>query len=201
MINCTGPDTDLARVRDPLVAALRRDGLIRPDELGLGLDSDEDGRLIAADGRASSRLSLVGPLRKGRLWENTAVPELRVEARRMAERLAGEAAMPRGQDRSQPEHAGSGSPRTLASVSEPSTREAGRAGRPARWPSSPGPARRRAGVWWRRVPRVVTALEPVFSALAETDDVDVDARSRARARDHDPRRHGRCAADAGVGTA
>ena len=113
VINCTGPDTDLARVRDPLVAALRRDGLIRPDELGLGLDSDEDGRLIAADGRASSRLSLVGPLRKGRLWENTAVPELRVEARRMAERLAGEAAMPRGQDRSQPEHAGSGSPRTL----------------------------------------------------------------------------------------
>ncbi len=88
VINCTGPDTDLARVHDPLVAALRRDGLIRPDELGLGLDSDDDGRLLASDGRASERLSLVGPLRKGRLWENTAVPELRVEARRMAERLA-----------------------------------------------------------------------------------------------------------------
>jgi uncharacterized NAD(P)/FAD-binding protein YdhS len=113
VINCTGPDTDLARVRDPLVAALRRDGLIRTDELGLGLDSDEDGRLIAADGRASSRLSLVGPLRKGRLWENTAVPELRVEASSMAGRLASEAAMPRQRDRSQPERAGSGPPRTL----------------------------------------------------------------------------------------
>lgn len=33
------------------------------------------------------------------------------------------------------------------------------------------------GVWWRRVPHVLTAPEPVFSALAETDDVDVDARS------------------------
>jgi uncharacterized NAD(P)/FAD-binding protein YdhS len=113
VLNCSGPDTDLARVRDPLVAALRRDGLIRPDELGLGLDSDEDGRVIAADGRTSSRLSLVGPLRKGRLWENTAVPELRVEAKRMSERLASEAAMPWQRDRSQPEHAESASPRTL----------------------------------------------------------------------------------------
>ena len=70
------------------MAALRRDGLVRPDELGLGLDSDADGRLLTADGRASRRLFLVGPLRKGQLWENTAVPELRVEARRMAELLA-----------------------------------------------------------------------------------------------------------------
>ena len=90
VVNCTGPDTDLARVRDPLVAALRQDGLIRPDELGLGLDSDADGRLLRADGTANDRLFLVGPLRKGRLWENTAVPELRVEARRTAERIAAE---------------------------------------------------------------------------------------------------------------
>lgn len=44
--------------------------------------------LIAADGRAADGLYLVGPLRKGLLWENTAVPELRVEARRMAQTLA-----------------------------------------------------------------------------------------------------------------
>ena len=84
VINCTGPDTDLARVNDPLVQDLRRAGLIRPDELGLGLDTDEHGRLLDADGRPSERLFLVGPLRKGQLWENTAVPELREEARRMA---------------------------------------------------------------------------------------------------------------------
>ena len=88
LINCTGPDTDLGRVHDPLVRQLRGAGLIRPDELGLGLDTDESGRLLDAGGRPSERLLLVGPLRKGRLWENTAVPELRVESRRLAELLA-----------------------------------------------------------------------------------------------------------------
>ena len=77
-------------MRDPLVAAMRRDGLIRPDRLGLGLDTDEDGRLVSADGRTSRGLTLVGPLRKGMLWEHTAVPELRVEAKRVADRLAGD---------------------------------------------------------------------------------------------------------------
>jgi uncharacterized NAD(P)/FAD-binding protein YdhS len=88
VINCTGPDTDLARVGVPLVQALRERGLVSPDELGLGLDTDDDGRLLDRDGHPSRRLFLVGPLRKGLLWENTAVPELRVEARRMAELLA-----------------------------------------------------------------------------------------------------------------
>jgi uncharacterized NAD(P)/FAD-binding protein YdhS len=93
VINCTGPDTDLTRVRDSLVASLRRSGLIRPDELGLGLDTDDEGRLIAADGTTSGQLTLVGPLRKGRLWEHTAVPELRVEAKRVADRLVREATL------------------------------------------------------------------------------------------------------------
>jgi uncharacterized NAD(P)/FAD-binding protein YdhS len=88
VVNCTGPDTDLARVRDPLIASLRDRGLIRPDALGLGVDSDIEGRLLGRDGAASRRLTLVGPLRKGSLWENTAVPELRSEARRAAARLA-----------------------------------------------------------------------------------------------------------------
>ncbi len=88
VINCTGPDTDLSRVREPLVRALRDAGLIRPDALGLGLDTDASSALIDAHGRASHRLFLLGPLRKGRLWENTAVPELRVEVERLASRLA-----------------------------------------------------------------------------------------------------------------
>ncbi len=87
VINCTGPDTNLSRVCDPLIQSLRGAGLIRPDDLGLGLDTDASGALIGADGCAADDLFCVGPLRKGRLWENTAVPELRVEAAAMARRL------------------------------------------------------------------------------------------------------------------
>ncbi len=92
IINCTGPDTDFSRIREPLVASLRDDGLIRPDALGLGLETDDRGALLDRAGRVNAGLYLVGPLRKGRLWENTAVPELRIEARRLAERLAPPAA-------------------------------------------------------------------------------------------------------------
>jgi uncharacterized NAD(P)/FAD-binding protein YdhS len=87
VINCTGPDTDLARVDEPLIADLRKRGVNRPDSLGLGLDTTPDGSIINANGRPCRRLWLVGPLRKGQLWENTAVPELRIEAERLARRL------------------------------------------------------------------------------------------------------------------
>ena len=98
MINCTGPNTDLTEVRDLLVRQSARRRPIRPDALGLGLDTDDEGRLVDVAGHASERLSLAGPLRKGRLWEHTAVPELRVEARRLARdsapRSAGQADWP-----------------------------------------------------------------------------------------------------------
>ena len=89
VINCTGPDTDLARVDEPLIANLRQNGVIRPDALGLGLDATPEGSIINAQGQPCRRLWLIGPLRKGQLWENTAVPELRIEAERLSRRLAG----------------------------------------------------------------------------------------------------------------
>jgi uncharacterized NAD(P)/FAD-binding protein YdhS len=42
------------------------------------------GRVISREGRTLDRVFLAGPLRKGQLWENTAVAELREEARRLA---------------------------------------------------------------------------------------------------------------------
>lgn len=83
VINCTGPDGDVRHIRDPLLASLQASGLARSDALGMGLDTDEHLSLIAADGRAAARISLVGPLLRGRLWESTAVPELRVHAARV----------------------------------------------------------------------------------------------------------------------
>jgi uncharacterized NAD(P)/FAD-binding protein YdhS len=87
VVNCTGPSSDVARIGDPLLDALCRRGLAVPDPLRLGLEVSDDLALLAADGRPSERLFLVGPLLKARFWEATAVPELRRHARAVAERL------------------------------------------------------------------------------------------------------------------
>jgi uncharacterized NAD(P)/FAD-binding protein YdhS len=89
IINCTGPRTDLSRIDEPLVRDLLGHGLIRADGLGLGLDASEDGAVIGAGGRASTWLYAAGPLRKPHLWETTAVPELRVQAREVARAVMG----------------------------------------------------------------------------------------------------------------
>lgn len=88
VINCTGPESDYRNLHHPLVANLLERGLARTDALALGLDTDERGALIGSDGRASNVLFTLGPALKGKLWETTAVPELRVQARDLAQRLA-----------------------------------------------------------------------------------------------------------------
>ena len=86
VINCTGPECDYRRMRHPLVASLLGQGLVRPDDLALGLDSDSTGALLNAEGQPGALFTL-GPLRKGTLWETTAVPEIRVQAEHLAATL------------------------------------------------------------------------------------------------------------------
>jgi len=87
VVNCTGPDSDVRRINDPLLKNLLHQNLVRPDSLSLGLDTAEDGALIDVRGRASALLYTLGPLRKGNLWETTAVPEIRVQAFGLASKL------------------------------------------------------------------------------------------------------------------
>jgi len=89
VINCTGPDCDIRTINDPLMRQLREQGYIRPDPLGLGLDVAADGALINANGETSGTLYTVGALRKGNLWETTAVPEIRAQCTSLAQLLAG----------------------------------------------------------------------------------------------------------------
>jgi uncharacterized NAD(P)/FAD-binding protein YdhS len=49
--------------------------------------STRDGAIVDPQRRANERLWLVGPLRRGPLWENNAVPELRAHALATAQRL------------------------------------------------------------------------------------------------------------------
>ncbi len=81
MIDCTGPG---AATRLPVVHALIADNLARPNSVGLGIDADDRGRLLDRRGRVDETLWAVGPLRRGALWETTAVPEIRRQAAALA---------------------------------------------------------------------------------------------------------------------
>ena len=87
VVNCTGPESDYARVDEPLFGALRTRGLVTPDPLRLGIVTDEQGALVDARGGASPVLFTLGNPRKAGLWESTAVPELRSQAARLAAHL------------------------------------------------------------------------------------------------------------------
>ncbi len=83
VINCTGPEGSVARGH-PVLGGLMAAGRVRPDALGMGLATDADGALLDADGQATGRLYTLGPPRRGELWETTAVPEIRGQARDLA---------------------------------------------------------------------------------------------------------------------
>jgi uncharacterized NAD(P)/FAD-binding protein YdhS len=117
VFNCIGPTLRLSESRDPLIRSLLDSGLALTDEASLGLSADGQGRLRQANGGAARRIFLLGALRRGDLWESTAVPELRGQAAAVgagvAEALAGSVRGHRGQLAAQPqsEHALAGSGR------------------------------------------------------------------------------------------
>lgn len=87
VVNCTGPTTDLDASTSPLLASLRRRGLVVGDPLGLGVRCTPEGAVLRADGDLVPGLHVVGPPRKGALWETTAVPEIRSQAAELADLL------------------------------------------------------------------------------------------------------------------
>lgn len=93
LIDCTGP-APLQSDANPFLRALVRQGLARPDALGLGLETDRRGGLLAADGSATGRLFALGPPTRGVHWEITAVPDIRERARDLAVRLVQTTAVP-----------------------------------------------------------------------------------------------------------
>jgi len=80
LINCTGPSNRVSSLPSPLIHELLSDGIAATDELELGIVSDEHGQVIDASGQGQRGLYVLGLLRRGQLWESTAVPELRAQA-------------------------------------------------------------------------------------------------------------------------
>ncbi|UJA21047.1 hypothetical protein HJD18_13045 [Thermoleophilia bacterium SCSIO 60948] len=92
VVNCTGPALVLGSVGEPVIDSLFDRGIATPGPLRLGLDHDSRGALIADDARPLERIYAIGPMRKGRLWETTAVPEIREQALEIADRITSDLA-------------------------------------------------------------------------------------------------------------
>jgi hypothetical protein len=83
VVNCTGPRLDIRELGNPLL-----DDLLRPRAggslatvatAGMGFATD-GGRLVDSAGSTEAPLWTLGALRRGELWESTAVPEIRIQA-------------------------------------------------------------------------------------------------------------------------
>ncbi|MDR3404287.1 MAG: FAD/NAD(P)-binding protein [Chthoniobacter sp.] len=87
VINATGPQSRFSATRSALLQNLLRRGLITCDDLDMGVRVDADHTVIEREGGRSRLLLALGPLLRGTLWESIAVPELRSQARHVAETL------------------------------------------------------------------------------------------------------------------
>jgi len=87
VVNCTGPAVAGLHGCDQLLTRLVARGLAHYDALGLGVQTDNDGRVVGAGGVGQPDLFAIGPLRRGELWESTAVPEIRQQAAVIGVRL------------------------------------------------------------------------------------------------------------------
>ncbi|UUZ60266.1 FAD/NAD(P)-binding protein [Nocardioides sp. B-3] len=87
VVNCTGPALDVRLLGHPLIDDLlsARGGvsLAQAATAGMGFRT-RDGRLLDSTGRADAPVWTLGALRRGELWETTAVPEIRSQALALA---------------------------------------------------------------------------------------------------------------------
>jgi uncharacterized NAD(P)/FAD-binding protein YdhS len=89
VINCSGPGLDGDQGGDPLVRSMLDRGLVRQDDLRLGLEVTEDSALVGQNGQATPGLFALGPPTRGMFWEITAVPDIRLQAEQLAATITG----------------------------------------------------------------------------------------------------------------
>ncbi|SFZ84574.1 Uncharacterized NAD(P)/FAD-binding protein YdhS [Devosia enhydra] len=85
--DCGGVSVDVTQSSNPLVTALIARGSARPDALRIGMDVTPDLAVVDRDGVASARVFALGPLTRGTFFEIEAMPDIRVQASLLAERL------------------------------------------------------------------------------------------------------------------
>jgi uncharacterized NAD(P)/FAD-binding protein YdhS len=76
VVNTTGPAHGTALTGNKALAALLRQGLLRPDRVGLGIDVDVRSRAVGIGETARADLLVAGPLARGRFGELMGLPQV-----------------------------------------------------------------------------------------------------------------------------
>jgi uncharacterized NAD(P)/FAD-binding protein YdhS len=88
VINCTGPESSIKRTGNIILRNMAKRGIITADPLELGINADIDTfRVIDKYGDKLNNVFTLGTNLRGMLWESTAVPELRVQAEKLAKQI------------------------------------------------------------------------------------------------------------------
>jgi uncharacterized NAD(P)/FAD-binding protein YdhS len=87
VVNCTGMEKcSISKV--PLLKKMSARGMITGDALGLGLAVNCHSQILRQDGTTAQSAYALGPMTMGRFFEIFAVPDIRVQARNVADRIA-----------------------------------------------------------------------------------------------------------------
>lgn len=87
LVNCIGSESSFSKIDSEFVRNLIARKHIHNDELNLGIDATPDGQVIGKTGGPSRVVYTLGTALKGILWESTAIPEIRTQARTLALKL------------------------------------------------------------------------------------------------------------------
>lgn len=87
VVNCTGFERCTISA-SPLLANLAEQGIVEPDPNGIGIAVDDDSAVLGAGHGTRNRLYALGALTAGRHWEITAVPDIRAQAKAVAEHIS-----------------------------------------------------------------------------------------------------------------
>jgi uncharacterized NAD(P)/FAD-binding protein YdhS len=87
VVNSTGPINDFRGAGFAPFRTLLDAGELSADPMGLGLRVSDELRLIDKAGKDQSALFAIGSLTKGKFWESTAIPDIRVQAETLAKQL------------------------------------------------------------------------------------------------------------------
>lgn len=87
LVNCIGSQANFAKIESTFVENLIDRNHIRNDDLSLGIAASPDGRVVNKNGDFSNVVYTLGTALRGTLWETTAIPEIRTQAKQLAIQL------------------------------------------------------------------------------------------------------------------